>query len=82
MATDLFKLEQETKEIISLVLGLPVSDIVLSADFRRVYKVDSLDIMMLAQILDARYDIQLKDEELPTIKNGYDILNILKDRRG
>ena len=78
MATQLdFK---EFQELAAEILGIEPADVQMDKSFQRDLAADSLDLVELIAAIEDKYDVELPDEELETMKTIADLWKFLEQK--
>jgi acyl carrier protein len=71
---------KELQELAAEILGVEPEQVQMDVSFARDLAADSLDLVELIAAVEDRYDVELPEEELDTMKNVGDLWKFLEER--
>jgi acyl carrier protein len=65
-------------EIVAKVFGLPIEELSPELDLRQIEGVDSVKVLRAVATIEQRYDIELEDEDVFTLKSIDDLTTVIE----
>ena len=72
---------KELQELAAEILGVDVADVQLDKSFARDLAADSLDLVELIAAVEDKYDVELSEERLETMKKIGDLWTFLEEEQ-
>jgi acyl carrier protein len=72
---------KELQQLAAEILGVDVADVELDKSFAKDLAADSLDLVELIAAVEDKYDVELSEERLETMKNIGDLWTFLEEER-
>ena len=72
---------KELQELAAEILGVDVADVQLDKSFARDLAADSLDLVELIAAVEDKYDVELSEERLETMKNIGQLWTFLEEEQ-
>ena len=71
---------KELQELAAEILGIETDQVQMDKSFQRDLAADSLDLVELIAAIEDKYDVELPDEELETMKTIADLWKFLEQK--
>ncbi|HEY4028419.1 MAG TPA: acyl carrier protein [Candidatus Dormibacteraeota bacterium] len=71
---------RELQELAAEILGVEPDQVQMDVSFARDLAADSLDLVELIAAVEDKYDVELPDDELETMKNVGDLWQFLEEK--
>ena len=72
---------KELQQLASEILGVEVNDVQLDKSFAKDLAADSLDLVELIAAVEDKYDVELSEERLETMKKIGDLWTFIEEER-
>ena len=72
---------KELQQLAAEILGVDVNDVQLNKSFAKDLAADSLDLVELIAAVEDKYDVELSEERLETMKNIGQLWTFLEEER-
>jgi acyl carrier protein len=73
---------KELQQLAAEILGVDVADVQLDKSFAKDLAADSLDLVELIAAVEDKYDVELSEERLETMKKIGDLWTFLEEEQG